>query len=288
MISKLILGTVQFGLPYGINNSIGKVSPQEVERVLIEAYNNGVRTLDTAYAYGNAHQLIGQFHAKYPQSVFDIITKLPKDFNPDDIEHQVHQYLRELNIQSIQTLMFHAFEDFERTDNGIVSLLKLKNQMIISNIGVSIYNNQQFEKAIKNEYIDVVQLPFNLLDNINLRGDLLKKAKQMGKIIHARSVFLQGLFLKDLESSHPVVLSLKSQLAVLKNITLNKKIAMNQLAMLYVLSQNEIDGILIGVDSHQQLNENLKVLEMSLSKNIEEEINSIHVKDVDLLNPSLW
>jgi aryl-alcohol dehydrogenase-like predicted oxidoreductase len=286
--SKLILGTVQFGLPYGINNANGQVTEHEVENILMEAFNNGIRILDTASAYGNAHQLIGKFHAKYPESVFEIITKLPKDFNPDDIEHQVEFYLKELNIKTIHTLMFHAFDDLIRVNNGMQRILEFKKQKIIGNIGVSIYNNQQFESAIENKVIDVIQIPFNLLDNINIRGILLENAKANGKIIHARSVFLQGLFLKDIESNHPIVKSLKPELIQLKNIALKEKIAINHLAMLYALSQNEIDGVLIGVDSNQQLKENLKVMNMTLNQRVKADINSIQVKDIHLLNPSLW
>jgi aryl-alcohol dehydrogenase-like predicted oxidoreductase len=166
MISKLILGTVQFGLPYGINNANGQVKEHEVENILMEAFKNGIRLLDTASAYGNAHQLIGQFHAKYPESVFEVITKLPKNFNPDDIEHQVELYLKELIIKTIHTLMFHAFDDLIRINNGIQRLVEFKNKKKIGNIGVSIYNNQQFESAIENKAIDVIQIPFNLLDNL--------------------------------------------------------------------------------------------------------------------------
>ena len=64
MSNKLILGTVQFGLKYGINNTIGKPKKNEVLNLLKFAYNSGIRVLDTAEAYGNAHQLIGNYHKK--------------------------------------------------------------------------------------------------------------------------------------------------------------------------------------------------------------------------------
>ena len=77
MNNKLILGTVQFGLKYGINNTIGKLKKDEVLSLMKVAYNSGIRILDTAEAYGNAHQLIGDFHNKNDNLKFKIITKFP-------------------------------------------------------------------------------------------------------------------------------------------------------------------------------------------------------------------
>ena len=62
MNSKLILGTVQFGLNYGINNTIGMMSEDKVFELLENAYDLGITTLDTAEAYGNAHSVISNFH----------------------------------------------------------------------------------------------------------------------------------------------------------------------------------------------------------------------------------
>ena len=72
MNSKLILGTVQFGLNYGINNTIGKMSEDKVFELLETAYDLGIRTLDTAEAYGNAHSVISNFH-KQSKKRFNII-----------------------------------------------------------------------------------------------------------------------------------------------------------------------------------------------------------------------
>ena len=71
--SKIILGTVQFGLDYGINNSNGKVSNNDSQEILKYAYENNIRTLDTAESYGNAHEVIGLFHKNNPQKLFKVI-----------------------------------------------------------------------------------------------------------------------------------------------------------------------------------------------------------------------
>ena len=192
--SKIILGTVQFGLDYGINNSNGKVSNNDSQEILKYAYENNIRTLDTAESYGNAHEVIGLFHKNNPQKLFNVITKLPKDIN-NNFNEKVNKYLNELNINQIEVLMFHSFKSyFENIDN--ISLLnKLKFNKKLKKIGVSVYTNHEIEKIIENDHIDVIQVPFNLLDNYNFRAKVLIKAKNKGKIIQD-PLFFRVFFLK--------------------------------------------------------------------------------------------
>ena len=57
-IDKLVLGTVQLGMDYGINNSSGKPDQREAVSLLAAAYSKGIKYLDTAEAYGTAQQVI--------------------------------------------------------------------------------------------------------------------------------------------------------------------------------------------------------------------------------------
>ena len=110
--SKIILGTVQMGLPYGINNTKGKGSLDDSLEILGHAFDNGIRILDSAEAYGNAHEIIGIFHNKYPDKIFKIITKLPNK-NNDDISVKVEVYLKELNVNQLEALMFHSYDSYQ-------------------------------------------------------------------------------------------------------------------------------------------------------------------------------
>ena len=113
MNSKLILGTVQFGLKYGINNTIGKLTNDEVLSLLKVAYNSGITVLDTAEAYGNAHQLIGNYHNKQDNSKFEIITKFPHDINHNLIKSKVFEYLDLMKVNTLDVMMFHSFDSFK-------------------------------------------------------------------------------------------------------------------------------------------------------------------------------
>ena len=285
--SKFILGTVQMGLPYGINNTKGKVSLDDSLEILGHAFDNGIRILDSAEAYGNAHEIIGKFHNKYPHKIFKVITKLPNRKNVD-ILVKVEDYLKELNLNQLETLMFHSYDSYQNNIENFNILNKLKSEKKIKSIGVSVYTNDEIEKVILNDNIDIIQLPFNLFDNTNLRSDILMKAKSKGKIIHTRSALLQGLFFKDLNDTNNIVQKLKKELALISEISRKENTSISALALGYCLLQKTIDNVLIGVDSLNQLKDNIKSIHYKISPQIIEHINTIKIKNLDLLNPSLW
>jgi aryl-alcohol dehydrogenase-like predicted oxidoreductase len=288
MNSKLILGTVQFGLKYGINNTIGKPSNDEVLSLLKVAYNSGIRVLDTAEAYGNAHQLIGNYHNIRDNSKFKIITKFPHDIKHNLIKSKVIEYLNLMKVNTLDVMMFHSFDSFKSNYNALKTLNELKSENLINNIGVSVYTNIQLESLLDEDLITVVQLPFNLLDNFSVRGDLINKLKEKGKIIHTRSAFLQGLFFKKSTDDISIVQALKPHLETLNKIAKKQGCSMEALALSYCIKQNNIDNVIIGVDSISQLNANIKAASYEVNEEAFECINNIDVENLDLLNPSLW
>jgi aryl-alcohol dehydrogenase-like predicted oxidoreductase len=287
-MSKIILGTVQMGLNYGINNNIGKISIEESHKILSKAYLSGIGTLDTAELYGDAHQVIGQFHRNQPDSKFKIVTKVPHNIGFKSFENKVKKYLEDLEVKSLEVLMFHSFESFISNPEIILDLVDLKSRGFIEHIGVSVYTNDQLEYLLNEDEVSVVQLPFNLLDNYTIRGSLIKQLKVKGKIIHTRSAFLQGLFFKNTNNENTIVQKLNPQLKILKQIALKSNCSMEELALGYCLKQDSIDNVIIGVDSINHLDANLKASNYAIGEEIIQKINTIRVEDSDLLNPSLW
>lgn len=284
---KFILGTVQFGLNYGINNFNGKVSLQDSLEILGCAFDNGIKILDSAEVYGNAHQVIGMFHNENPKKIFKVITKLPNKIN-DDIFKKVDGYLKELNVTQLETLMFHSYKSYKDNIENFDILKKLKSEKKIKSLGVSVYTNNEIENVILNQDIDIIQLPFNLFDNINVRNDILQKAKSKGKIIHTRSALLQGLFFKDINDTNTTVQNLKNELSLLNDMSKRDKVSISELALSYCLNQKSIDNVLIGVDSIDQLLDNIESINYTLKQKTVDIINNIKVKNLDFLNPSLW
>lgn len=285
--NKLILGTVQFGLKYGINNTSGKPGQEEVNKILLKAYEAGVRCLDTAEAYGDAHDVIGRFHTAYPEIDFNIITKLPHIID-NRFEKKINEYLEQLSVIKLKGILFHSYKTYKDHPSAIETLNKYKAEGKVESIGVSIYTNEQMEDVMADDDIDIIQLPFNLFDNINLRGEIIREAKKRGKTIHSRSAFLQGLFFASLNDDRAIVKALLDELRYINEFSKSNKISLQKLALNYCLQQSDIDQVLIGVDNFDQLNRNLMDADCSLSENDINNINKILVKDINLLNPSLW
>ena len=285
--NKLILGTVQMGLAYGINNNSGKISLQNSLEILEYAFNNGIEILDSAVAYGNAHEVIGEFHKKFPTKRFEIITKLPNQMD-GNIYEKVNGYLNDLKVDQLHALLFHSFSSYKGNINNFDVLRKLKSDKKIKYLGVSVYTNEEIEEVILNGEIDIIQLPYNLFDNNSLRGEILKRAKAKGKIIHTRSALLQGLFFKDINDQNDIVLKLKNELVLLADISKTHEVSISELALSYCLQQNTIDNVLIGVDSINQLKDNIKSVNYKIRPETIDKINAIKIKNKDLLNPSLW
>lgn len=276
------------GLDYGINNNSGKISFDNSCAILSKAFELGIDTLDSAESYGKAHQVIGDFHRLNPAIKFNIVTKIPHDAVVDKIEDKIRTYIDDLNVKHLEVLMFHSFDSYENNRKIIEVLKDLKKQGIIKNIGVSVYTNSQIETILADDEITVVQMPFNLLDNELIRGDLMTKLKEKGKIVYTRSAFLQGLFFKDRSDDNAISQKLSNELIAIKNIAIEENTSISNLALSYCLSQKNIDQVLIGVDSVGQLIENLKALNYKIEPKVITKIKAIKVTDLDLLNPSLW
>ena len=287
-MNKLILGTVQMGLDYGINNSSGKISLENSCTILSKAFELGIDTLDTAEAYGNAHQIIGNFHLFNPEIKFKVITKVPHDVVALEIEQKIKTYIKDLNVDYLEVLMFHSFDSYEKNRSIIAVLKNLKNHGIINHIGVSVYTNNQIEVLLSDDNVTVVQMPFNMLDNESIRGDLMHKMKAKGKVIHTRSAFLQGLFFKEQFENNSITQKLSNELIAIKNISKEENTSISNLALCYCLNQKNIDQVLIGVDSVDQLVANLKAVDYKMNQETLIKINALKVDNTDLLNPSLW
>lgn len=289
-IDKIVLGTVQFGLEYGINNKSGKPDDESIAAILDFAFEHNIRLLDTAEGYCDSQDKIGNYH-KLSNKKFNVITKFSanrKDL-PENLTKRIAVDLKTLNIDSIYCYMFHSFNDFKLYFNVYKNEIKeLKKAGIINRFGVSIYTNNEMEELLKYKDIDLIQLPFNLLDNNNQRSNIIKKAKERGIEIHTRSTFLQGLFFKNTKDLPIKLMALEPYLVAINKISKSNNLKLNDLSLNYIIQQKNIDNVLIGVDSVDQLKENIRSLQTEISEEVIKQIDLIDVKEITLLNPSNW
>jgi aryl-alcohol dehydrogenase-like predicted oxidoreductase len=281
MLDKISIGTVQFGLEYGINNTKGQTTRDEVSKILKRCKEVGIKHIDTAAAYGSAENVLGEvIQSEGLSNSFQITTKYKGDGN-NNLSLSTRESLHRLKVYNLHCQMFHSYQDFKNAEDFI----KPDN---VDKIGVSVYTNEELLDAIKDPKIIVVQCPFNLLDNHSVRGESLEKAKEMGVEVQVRSVFLQGLFFKDRNNLPLELISLKDPLEKLDQICFENEISMSELALGYCLSKDYIDKVVIGVDSIEQLNMNIEAITSPLPKFILEEIDKITVINQKLLNPTYW
>jgi uncharacterized protein len=285
MKNKFILGTVQFGLEYGINNSLGKPSKQEVFQTLSLASASGITMLDTADHYGNSQTLIGEFNRSVSNNL-RVNTKFK--VNNLSIREQLDSSLQTLGVTSVEVYFYHSFHDFVQYPQVRLELQKLKAESRVNKIGVSVYSNNEIEIAAEAPEVDVIQIPFNLLDNRFQRGKSIERTKELGKSIQSRSVFLQGLLFKDPKHFPAYLVPLKNYVRQLQSLADKNGLTMEMLCLSYALSQPDIDHVIIGVDNADQLKKNLTYLASPLDDAIMKEINSIKVIETELLLPTNW
>lgn len=283
MKEKIILGTVQLGLPYGINNIEGKPTEAEANKILDFAFSNGVTSLDTADNYGEALQVIGKYKALTKRS-FRIINKFKVD--ETILFEKLNRSLNLLQVPSLFCYMYHHFPDYE-SGSVIQDLRELKKKGLTEKIGISLYNVNQLSQVVDDADIDVIQIPVNILDLNKEKEELLIKAKESGKEVHARSIYLQGLFLKNSASLTGNLTEMKPYLEMIKRTSLTHNIDVKKAALNFVLQKKFVDCVVLGIDHVSQLKENFTMIDPMFDDHIFDTIE-VGSKDAYLLNPANW
>lgn len=283
-VEKVILGTVQFGLDYGINNLKGKVSPEEMLSILSLAYSSGIKTLDTACDYGDSELALGRAF-KMNHLDFNIVSKYPT--SDDSVDVIFNKSLNLLGCHKMYAYLVHEFDNFKRNPSIWDSFIELKAQNKVSKIGFSLYNVEELHFLLDNHVaFDILQVPYNIFDRqFEPYFEILKKA---GVVIFTRSAFLQGLFFKPLSIISGNISALKPYLEELHTYCHMNDISIEHLALNYVVENPNIDGVLIGVDCADQLQKDICVLSKKITRSDIEFIHSIKIKESDLLSPVNW
>lgn len=288
MSSKIGLGTVQFGLDYGINQS-KKVSFESIQEIINFARSKNINTLDTASSYGDSEAVLG----KVMVSDFNIITKT-RHFNcveigDKEIDLFVNDFItskNKLKVEYIYSLMIHNADDLLKPGaNKLAQAIEnLKNNGSIKKFGVSIYDEDQLQRILDNFSIDLVQLPFNIFDNRLLKSGMLRRLHEQNIEVHARSIFLQGLLLMP-SKLRPAKFNRWNDLWTAWDEWLSKNnISALEASVMYVHSFKEIDKIIVGVENLLQLQQ----IHRATKGNLPEFPSNLFIDDVRLLNPSTW
>lgn len=283
---KLALGTVQFGLDYGVTNNSGQVSKNEVVKILAHADSMNMCMLDTAAAYGNSESIIGSLSTQH----FNIVSKVPTlaKLNKSVIKC-ISESLIKLNRESIYGLMFHDENDLLSSKKPFNELAEARSRGLVKKIGCSFYTINALKKALDMKYeMDLIQIPFNCLDQRFLKSGLLKEAKSRGIEIHCRSLFLQGLLLDRNVSLPRTLIPFQKELTVFFKFCELCDISPLMATLKLLQQTDEIDYGIVGCLSELQLSEITTAYQNV--ENVDKYIDFKNLSSTNniLLNPTLW
>ena len=286
-MSRLALGTAQFGLRYGIANQDGQVSRPEAKSMLRFASANGIDSLDTAIAYGGSEACLGEVGTQG----FKLITKLPSvPYDCEDVKGWVHKQVRSslsrLGVTNIYGLLLHQPNQLLGTNGSELfqALQELKDNAQVQKVGISIYSPDELDLLIPKYRFELVQAPLNLVDQRLLSSGWMGRLKDHDIEIHTRSVFLQGLLLMSQSNIPNMFLNWNELWMKWYQWLSENKVSAVQTCLAYSLSFPEIDRVLVGADSKTQLMQ----LMASENKPLNFNFPDIRSDDQNLINPANW
>lgn len=285
-VNRIVLGTAQFGLDYGIANRAGRLSDDQACSILDAARAAGIDALDTAPVYGDAEQRLGDLGV----GGWRIITKIPPlpegcADATDWLIQTVEGSLRRLRVSRVAAVLLHRSQDLieSQSDQLYRGLVAIKRGGLAQQIGVSIYGPDQLDALDGRYSLDIVQAPLNVVDRRLVESGWLDRLAATGVEVDARSVFLQGLLLMNAES-RPRYFERWSSLWLrwhewLRSTGLRPVDA----CLRYALSFPTIARVVVGVDSLEQLRDVLGASRGALPA-----LPDLGPADPDLVDPSRW
>ena len=287
MKNKIILGSANFNQLYGIKKNFIKKS--EIKKLFDHALKNKIKTIDTSPLYDKSEKIIGLLN----NNRFKIISKIPKppkNIKRENIKKWLKQSvmisLKNLKIKKFECLLLHNANSLlcKNGDEIYKGIRNMKINGFTSKIGVSIYDFNVLDKILKKFKFNLIQAPFNILDQRLVEKGWLKKLKKRKIEVHARSIFLQGILLLKHNQLPKKLIKLSKKLMVWENWLKKNKFSSLQVCLSFVLNQRQLDGIVVGFNNTNQLNQILKLKQIKNNFSLP----NLNIKDKKLIDPREW
>lgn len=292
--TKLVLGTVQLGMDYGIANRTGMPDQGTAELVIRKALEGGIDVFDTAQAYGGSEKVLGKILGKLGAATrVRLISKLAPSLdheNLDELNAALERSLRNLDVEELYGLMLHDFGKFSAWNNGLGEFLTDgKKRGVFRHIGVSVYSPDQALEALDHSDITMVQVPSNVLDRRFENAGVFELAKKTGKELYIRSIYLQGLLFLDEERTPAGLKSALVYIEKLNELAGSFGLSVQEFCMAYARLAYGDQYIVVGAETPRQVRENIATYLKDYSSEIVESVRGAF-KDVEerILNPSQW
>jgi len=280
-------------MDYGVSNTHGQCSSEEVRKILALAFTQGIEILDTAAAYGESESRIA---SNSPTGChFKIVTKSAPFLNSDSESSKV-EHLRSSFAHSLEKLgqdrlygfLVHHPRDLLSSDGRALfaAMQDLKIQGLVEKIGVSVYSAAQIEEILARFEVDLVQVPVSVFDQRLVSGGQLRALRQCGIEIHARSIFLQGLALIDPESVPQRLDLVRPQLRKFRASIAEAGMTPLCAALSFISGIKEISLALVGVTSARELSEIVNAWPSSIEQTLD--FSRFAMSEEYIVNPAMW
>lgn len=254
-MSRLALGTVQLGISYGIANSAGVPSEACAHSILDAAVEMGISDFDTAKAYGKSESVIGSWSRRHDVR---IVSKYSDCGSSASISEKLRtsalETLAKLGCERMYGYLLHN-EELINDGAWMQGLSSLKDAGIVQKVGISIYDPSHAMIAARSPDIDIIQIPYSVMDQRLDECGFFEVARRFGKEVWARSAFVQGLLFLESQKVPSNLKEMCSLREIAGSIGVEHGYTMQQLAILFSLGNSGIDRVLIGVDNLEQLME---------------------------------
>jgi aryl-alcohol dehydrogenase-like predicted oxidoreductase len=292
-MTQLGLGTVQFGMPYGIANRGARTPHEELVSILAFAASAGVNVLDTAAQYGDSETALG--NALPAEHAFRIVTKTPAihagrdpDATSTALRAGFERSLENLKQQKLHALLVHDADELLRPGGDALwrAMDDLRRQGLVEKTGASVYTAAQIDALLARFDPTLVQVPVSIADQRLVESGHLSKLKRRGVEIHARSVLLQGLLLMDPDDRPSYFRQFEAELRNLSGFFSRHDMTPLEGALSFVSELEDVDAAVVGVTSRAQLEACLDAFRRPHTQKPDFSAAACHAES--LLNPALW
>jgi len=285
-MAQLALGTAQFGLDYGINNKRGRIPENEVLQILDFAAKNRITTLDTADSYGESERVLGKYLPSFRNS-FDVVSKYSSS-DSKSIKEKISTSLSKLHSKKLYGYLLHHFSDYAKNKDLWHDLEKVRSEGLSAKIGFSLYFPEELEKILEDKLkFDLIQVPYSILDQRFEK--YLPDLKAKGAEVHVRSVFLQGLLLRQPEELTEQFIEIKDKITALNELSGKTNLSTAAVCLCFAAVNKNIDKIIIGVDGLENLKENVRSFgSKEKVRKILDELKRLKEYNENIILPSNW
>jgi aryl-alcohol dehydrogenase-like predicted oxidoreductase len=300
--AELVLGSVQLGVAYGVANKTGKPSHGAALALVRQAADAGVSQFDTARAYGDSEARLGEALDGRPVRTITKLSPLadlPADAGREEVRNAVDASITEslyaLRRKRIDCLLLHRAAHMTAFGGAVWErLLERLEDGSIAALGVSLQSPREAFEALERREVRHIQMPFNLLDwRWREAGVIAAMEKRGGLTVHARSVFLQGLLAANNPAIWPRIEGVDPQSLLTLLAGLAEEFGREStadLCLAYARGQRFIDGVVVGLETKEQLDANLCLCVKRPLTEAQCALIEARVPRLPeiLLNPALW